>query len=696
METIDKNIEHLQCPLPTNNVHVPNLRAFSALLFETREEIVLAWIRRESSHQMLEELDIELGYFKSTYGIPVVEYFVGVVEGTKELGDCPIMQKFIAYLTEKNITARDIFNLCMNLRRSLITHLFNLNHQVPMGKTSDLLEEVSDIFDGNLSGVLQTFSDLTREKDKKLQEQLLINKQQKQLQMILNLQNSIVGLVKNNKIVLANRKFFETVGIKNLDIFHKHYPKEWGFITDVDYQSELFIKKDYVNWFEKILSDENHPTVKVTIVNYQSQKKIIFILKASKIPDQQNQYIITMADVTSYEKQMQKLSSVAYVDPVTRVYNRRKFELTLKEFATKRGSQFIILDINQFNRLKKDYDKALVDELINKVAQFLKIEVKKNFSIFRIDGGTFALLPHMDNFENIEPCIDKVQTTIGKLQFYISEEISCSCGIMTIREEDDYQTVYERLNNLNESLKFSEFGVIKHDNELFEKQQLLTEENKQIKDSIRMIIKNNQTIEAIAIYKEIPVTWEIKPLQIKNATALFTIVNNTSLLFKSDKVYFKLPGESKTIATTLSLIDKNKKGIHLKDFHYIEDSILERKLVQVKPQKDFTILLYSESHAVTGIIQNISQKSLTMKTDNIEGFQVGGNATVDIILVNESETQKLITDVHIQIFKKVNEDYYIKLALLPDQENASKLKSYVSWRQMQIIKELKNVIGSTS
>lgn len=694
MNSIEIAKKEIKCCPSDHKINIPNLKVFSAVLFEAREEIVTQWIAKGSTQKMLQQRGIEPDYFKTTYGIPVVEYFIGVVEGTKELGNCPIMQKFIAYLTEKNISARDIFNLCMCLRRSLINQLFILN-LIKIEKAAETLEEVSLVFDGNLSGVLQTFSDMTREKDKKLQEQMIINKQQKQLQTILNLQNSIVCLVKNNRIVLANRKFFETVGIQNLKLFHAHYPKEWGFILNVDYYPAIFRKKDYVQWFDKILEEVKQPPVKVTIVNHRTKKNTIFILKASKIPDQQNQYIITMTDVTIYEKQMQELSSIAYRDPETGVYNKRKFEITLKELVKKQKGQLITLDIDQLDRMQNDYDKVLVDELLNKVAQFLQIEVESNFSVYRIDTGTFALISHLNEVENIENCITTMQTKISQLQFYISEEITCSIGTLTIREEESYQQVYERLNHLNEALKFSEIGSIIYDIALFEKQQMLIEENKQILTAVQEEGKQEQTIEVIATYKEIPVHWELKFLQIEDKAAIFTIVNDTALLFKAKNVYFKLPNTPQTIEARLITFNSHQKRIHLNDFHFVDSSLFDRKSVRVKPQKDFTVLLHSASQAITGLLQDISQNALTVKTDTIEGFSIGSNATADILLAENNKTQKVITEVNIHMFKKADRGYYVTLILLPDQENESKLKSYVSWRQMQIIKELKNLISAS-
>ncbi len=691
MKTLERE-NQTNCNPFKNRGHIPNLNNISVIIFDTRENVVDQWITRETTKNMLQKLDIDSSHFKTTYGIPVVEYFIGVIEGTKALGDCPIMQKFITFLAQRDISARDIFILCMALRRSLISHLFSINC-VTFDKIPDLLEEISDIFDANLSGVLQIFSDLTREKDKKLQEQLLINKQQKQIQTILNLQNSIVCLIKDNKIILANKKFLEMVGIKNLKELHLYYPNEWGFISNVDYENELFKSKSYILWFEKILSDITQPPIKVTIVNRKTKKNIIFILKASKIPNQQNQYIITMTDVTVYEKQMQELISQAYIDPITGIYNKLKFQTMQRELIKESQGHIVIIEINHFRKLQKDYDKELVNELLNKVAKFLEIEVEKNFFVSHIDDGIFTLLSKYGDHDDVATYIAKIETNIKNLQFYISQEITYSFGIIRIRQNDTNDTVNERIYQLIELLTFSKSPSIKYDDELFEKQESLVKENNQIISNIQEKTGPKTIIKVTVPYKEIPVKWELQFSHIKNDIAVFSIINKTSLLFKAPKVYFRLSKYQKAIECNLNAIDIHKREVNLHNFHFIEDSILDRKVLCVKPQKDFTVLLYNESYSQIGILHGISQHTLSIIVENIQELHIGTQATIDMILTYDNKSIKFNIEVNIQTFRHIKNGYLLTMVPLLDQDNENSLKSYVAWRQMQIIKELKNLIG---
>jgi GGDEF domain-containing protein len=502
------------CTKPDTSVDIaPHLREISAYLFDSREKIVDQWVGRESTAEMLEKLAIEKDHFIHTYAIPVVEYFIGVVEGTKSVGDCPIMQKFIAFLTDKGITARDIFILCMALRRSLIGHLF-AGDRISTAEAPVILEEISDVFDGNLSGVLQTFTELTMEKERDLQQQIQINRQNREIQTILNLQNNLVCVVEKNSIVMANQTFLERVGVKDLDTLHSRYPREWGFIKSVNYLQKLFRNKAYDAWFDMILSHPNHPVIKVSIQNQQTQRYNIYVLQMSRFPEQPGKYILSMTDITSYEKQIRKLSEQAYTDAVTGAYNRLKFDITLPKILTKKEGALFLIEIDNFYLLQKNYDEKLVEELLHKIAQSMLQILPKAVHLYRVDTGTFALLPTTAKIPDHEAFATGITSHISGLQTHISEAISCSIGILTIRDSDTKEILQTRFHELLELLRFSDQNSLHYDDTLYEAQQQRKREAQEIQKVLYDLSLEPHMIDAVTSYKEIPIKRELKIAQI--------------------------------------------------------------------------------------------------------------------------------------------------------------------------------------
>jgi len=54
------------------------------------------------------------------YAGGVFDYFIGVIRGEVSIGNCPVMQEFLAYLKNREISANELFEICSHFRRSII------------------------------------------------------------------------------------------------------------------------------------------------------------------------------------------------------------------------------------------------------------------------------------------------------------------------------------------------------------------------------------------------------------------------------------------------------------------------------------------------------------------------------------------------------------------------------------------------
>ena len=191
--------------------------------------IATSWVKRTNSSEIFEKRKISLKKFRDGYGVPILEYFISVINETKPLGDCPIMSKLVHYLLKKDITPQEVFNICMDFRSSLREYLF-VKDEVLQNSLA-FANEIAVIMDANLSGVLGIFTDVYKESRVKFQElesqkdKLLEEKEQIQedtsidkLTGLINyitfeklVQNQIQESLKNNQ-----RKFLVLLDIPNL------------------------------------------------------------------------------------------------------------------------------------------------------------------------------------------------------------------------------------------------------------------------------------------------------------------------------------------------------------------------------------------------------------------------------------------------------------------------------------------------
>jgi len=125
-----------------------------ASLDNNREQIVDNWLSIPPVQEILEKYDIDVSMFAMNYAHPVLNYFIGVIQGTNIIGDCPVITKLLEYLHDKNIAVSELFIICINFRKSMINILF-AKHLM----SEEMYSNISYIFDANFRGVLSSFTD---------------------------------------------------------------------------------------------------------------------------------------------------------------------------------------------------------------------------------------------------------------------------------------------------------------------------------------------------------------------------------------------------------------------------------------------------------------------------------------------------------------------------------------------------------
>jgi diguanylate cyclase (GGDEF)-like protein/PAS domain S-box-containing protein len=104
----------------------------------------------------------------------------------------------------------------------------------------------------------------------------------------------------------------------------------------------------------------------------------------------------------SLERRLSKLKTVAYVDPLTQVGNRRYLEEALTRVARKTpssGTTFgvLLIDIDHFKRINDSYGHSCGDEVLLSTAQTLQRALRGSDLLGRWGGEEFlALLPSVD------------------------------------------------------------------------------------------------------------------------------------------------------------------------------------------------------------------------------------------------------------------------------------------------------------
>ncbi|MBD3806964.1 histidine kinase dimerization/phospho-acceptor domain-containing protein, partial [Sulfuricurvum sp.] len=130
------------------------------ILYGEKEAILDEWISEEPCTVILKRHEIDIGDFKVQYADSIFEYFMGVVAGQIQFGECPVIAKLIEYLKNKELRADELFTLCTHFKRSVI----NATYRLGINEQSVFLA-ISYLFDQNFASVLKLYTDTIYQKE---------------------------------------------------------------------------------------------------------------------------------------------------------------------------------------------------------------------------------------------------------------------------------------------------------------------------------------------------------------------------------------------------------------------------------------------------------------------------------------------------------------------------------------------------
>ena len=150
---------------------IPVLVSHSKELKDNQKNIINYWVNTPTVIDVLSKHDIDINVFRDDYAEKILNYYFGVVDGVKEIGDCPVMAAFLQMLKEHDISADELFDICTHARKSMLTVMFDMDIA-----SKELFRDISYVFDLNFKGVLMQYSNTVYKLEKEVQAQIEENK----------------------------------------------------------------------------------------------------------------------------------------------------------------------------------------------------------------------------------------------------------------------------------------------------------------------------------------------------------------------------------------------------------------------------------------------------------------------------------------------------------------------------------------
>lgn len=157
--------------------------------------------------------------------------------------------------------------------------------------------------------------------------------------------------------------------------------------------------------------------------------------------------ILTIAlDISERKEAEERLGWLASHDPLTGLYNRRRFGEELQKSVAHakrydRTGAILFFDLDQFKDVNDTSGHKVGDDLLRRVAECLRQEARDSDLIFRLGGDEFAMIAREVDSDAINMVAKRLCTALTRIEVHGSgrlHRVSSSIGIALFPEHGEY------------------------------------------------------------------------------------------------------------------------------------------------------------------------------------------------------------------------------------------------------------------
>ncbi|MDC9729785.1 MAG: EAL domain-containing protein [Methyloprofundus sp.] len=221
-----------------------------------------------------------------------------------------------------------------------------------------------------------------------------------------------------NNIIEINPSFEAIYGYSIKDVINRNPTVLSSGKHDKNYYKQMWGEINTNNhWGGKIINKRADGS---EITQWMSVSRILG--KNQKVQN----YLAVFSDLTELKNAQKKIEEMAFIDPITGLYNKTYLEKNLSNLTEK--TNLILLNINNFSYINTAYGFDLGDQLLIQIADTLKAQFKSS-QLYRLNSDEFAFV--INETINTEAYINSIQKYFYSVVFQIKDvtlNISFSYG----------------------------------------------------------------------------------------------------------------------------------------------------------------------------------------------------------------------------------------------------------------------------
>lgn len=172
-------------------------------------------------------------------------------------------------------------------------------------------------------------------------------------------------------------------------------------------------------------------------------------LVAERTQELEQSYRSLKAEMEERQKAQLQLEILATTDPLTRLYNRRKFEELLQhelERCQRYAGDFalILFDIDHFKLVNDQHGHDTGDAVLQCLAEILRSNIRKSDIVARWGGEEFVALVAETDGDTALVVADKLRRAVENGAFPRKLPITVSLGVGLARRNDNIDLLFKR------------------------------------------------------------------------------------------------------------------------------------------------------------------------------------------------------------------------------------------------------------
>ncbi len=278
--------------------------------------------------------------------------------------------------------------------------------------------------------------------------------------IIDNLYDAVYFTDTERKIILWNKAAEKLTGYKKEEIINS--PCFENKLSHTNINCEYLCKTEECPIAKAI--KEKSVIEKELFLKHKEGFRIPVKIRVSPITDEQGRIIGAVqifsdnsAKIAAFKK-MEKLESLAFIDSLTMVGNRRYSEIKIatriqeiEKFGVIKSSGLLFIDIDNFKKINDIYGHKFGDDVLKVIAQTILKNIREVDFIGRWGGEEFIVIVSGVNNDELIRIAEKLRGLINSIDFFVNNEkvkLSISIGATLFKEDDEVESLVHRADSL--------------------------------------------------------------------------------------------------------------------------------------------------------------------------------------------------------------------------------------------------------